>query len=76
MLKLKVSELRSTVRLGMAALAAAVAAFAMPFALAYSGTTKFETLSDYIGDRQVTRAEKLTKQRHFEPTTRFWQALR
>jgi hypothetical protein len=48
-----VSELKSTVRLGMAALAAAAAAFAIPFALTYSGTTKFETLSDYIGDRQV-----------------------
>jgi hypothetical protein len=46
------SKLRTTIRFGVPALAAAVAVFAVPLALVYSGTAKFSSLTDYISDRQ------------------------
>lgn len=47
-----VSELRASVRFGVAALATAGAVFFVPMALAYSGSTRFTTLGEYISDRQ------------------------
>lgn len=46
------SELRKTVRFGVAALATVGAVFAVPFALTYSRTSRFESIAAYIGDRQ------------------------
>jgi hypothetical protein len=47
-----VAEVRGTVRFSAAALATAGSVFAVPFALAYAGTTQFTTLAEYISDRQ------------------------
>ena len=47
-----VAELRGTIRFGIAAVATAAAAFAIPLALVYSGSTQFTSLTEYIFDRQ------------------------
>lgn len=50
------SNLKKTVRVGIAAMVGGIATFAVPFALVYAGTTRFETLSDYVSDRQSANA--------------------
>ena len=47
-----VSNLRASVRFGMAALATAGAVFFVPLALVYSGSTIFASIGEYISDRQ------------------------
>lgn len=47
-----VEELRASVRFGIAASGAAAAVFAVPLALAYSGSTRFDSLGAYISERQ------------------------
>lgn len=47
-----VSDLRASVRFGVAALATAGAVFFVPLALVYSGSTRFSSIGEYISDRQ------------------------
>jgi hypothetical protein len=47
-----IAEVRGTVRFSAAALGAAAAVFAVPFALAYAGTTQFTSLAEFISERQ------------------------
>jgi hypothetical protein len=47
-----VKELRGTVRFGIGAISAAAAAFAVPLALLYSGTTRFSSIGEFVSDRQ------------------------
>jgi hypothetical protein len=47
-----VSELRASVRFGVAAFATAGAVFFVPMALAYSGSTRFMSIGEFISDRQ------------------------
>lgn len=47
-----VAELRASIRFGIGALATAGAVFAVPMALAYAGTGRFESIAEYISDRQ------------------------
>ena len=50
-------QLRAGARLGVGAGAAAVAVFLVPLALVYSGSTRFETIGEYISDRQEHNLE-------------------
>jgi hypothetical protein len=50
-------DLRTSVRFGMGAISAAAAVFAVPLALAYSGTLRFMTLAEFISDRQSQNLE-------------------
>ncbi|HJR82842.1 MAG TPA: hypothetical protein VJ775_02840 [Sphingomicrobium sp.] len=47
-----VSELRASVRFGVAALATAGAVFFVPLALVYSGSARFMSIGEFISDRQ------------------------
>lgn len=47
-----VKDLRGSVRFGMGAISTAAAAFAVPLAFLYSGTTRFSTIGEFISDRQ------------------------
>ena len=47
-----VRDLRSTVRFGVGAISTAVAAFAIPLALVYSGTARFSSIREFVSDRQ------------------------